>query len=49
MAKPKALIIKIECSLEFMKTSQTLKASFITTLNESNFFFVTKPRPLKSE
>jgi hypothetical protein len=49
MAKPKALIIKIECSLEFMKTSQTLKASFITTLNERNFFFVTKPRPLKSE
>jgi len=49
MAKPKALIIKIECSLEFMKISQTLKASFITTLNEKNVFFVTKPRPFKSE
>jgi hypothetical protein len=49
MAKPKAIIIKIECSLEFMKTSQTLKASFITTLYEKNVFFVTKPRPIKSE
>jgi hypothetical protein len=49
MAKPKALILKIECSLEFLKTSQTLKASFITTLNEKNVFFVTKPRAFKSE
>jgi hypothetical protein len=49
MAKPKALIIKIDCSLEFLKTSQTLNASFITTLNEKKVFFVTKPRPFKSE
>jgi hypothetical protein len=39
MAQTKALVTKSKCWHEFMKISHTLKASLITNLNETNFFF----------